>query len=123
MKHEVRAQVACLTNDALHSVVVRLNRSVTPRSCLHSAQQHNAAERASSLHLQQGRDARHLDHRAITLEMERAQRSMSIIGQLALATKREDIAAEEKEGTESDGQQTISIQAGCCSSAAVFPEQ
>lgn len=48
---------------------------------------------------------------------------MSIIEMLALATQGKDIAAEEKEGTETNGHQTLSIQADCCSSAAVFSEQ
>ena len=52
IKHGVKFQVACLTNSALHSLFVRLNWSIAPRSCRDSMQQHNAAERASFPHMQ-----------------------------------------------------------------------
>lgn len=48
---------------------------------------------------------------------------MLVIEYFALATKRKDIAAEEKEGTETNGHQTLTTQATCSSSAAVFSEQ
>lgn len=39
---------------------------------------------------------------------------------MTLTTKKKDIAAEEQEGTETNGHQTISIQADCCSFAAML---
>lgn len=48
---------------------------------------------------------------------------MLVVEQLALATKKRDVAAEEEEGTETNGHQALTIQAASCSPAAVFSER
>lgn len=105
---------------------MRLNRTVTPRSCLETAQQRNNATRQNvplDYTCSQLGDPDTWEHRAGTLRIDRAELPMLVIEESALATKRKDIAAEEKEGTETNGHQTLTIQAACCSSAAVFPER